>query len=78
MDPMGKPKPQLSGKRATVEQNGSEIWSSVVSVQCIRVIFGVKRLRSFWDHSAHFRILTTLIPKTAGRRAQRSEIWASG
>ena len=43
----GNQKPQLSGKRATVERK-IEIWWYKVSVQCIQVTFDSKCLWSLW------------------------------
>ncbi len=74
----GNQKPQLSGKRATVERNevkfGPRGW--VFSVR--RVLLTLKRLKSFWGHWVHFDFRKTCILKTAVRRAKRSEIWAVG
>ncbi len=71
-------KPQLSGKRATVERNwvtfGPQWW--VFSVH--RVLLTLQWLRSFSGHSVHSDYWQACISKMAGRIAKRIEIWASG
>ena len=43
-----------------------------------RVLLKLKWLRSFWGHSVHFDFRKNCFSKTAGRRAKRSKIRASG
>ncbi len=74
----GNQKPQLSGKRVTVEQNGVKFGPQGGVFSVHRVLLTLQCLRSFWAHSVHFNFPQACISKTAGRRAKRSEIWASG
>ncbi len=64
LHPIGKQNPQLSKKKKKKKNERrakwSEIWASVVSIQCIKGTLAVKCSRSFWSHLVHFRFLKTL------------------
>ena len=68
----------ISRKWLVVERNGVKFGPRGWVFNVHRVLLTLKWLRSFWGHSVHSDFRQPCISKMAGRRAKRSEIWASG
>ena len=67
----------VSRTRLAIEGNGVHLGLRGEYSVFAGVLLTVKCLRSFWGHWGHSDFRQPCISRTAGRRAKRSDIWAS-